>query len=393
MTDRALRGIAGAVFATSICLAVAGFLLKQSVTSEDAYGIPFLAFTVVGLVVVLRRPRNSVGWVFLVAGSAPTIGSFFMSTYAVRGSQIGLPGARIAEWMSTWAWFPGIAAFMTFGLLLFPSGTLPSTRWKPVAYLSSLLIVIVTASFAIQPGRMHAFDLSAPGHENPFGWEAGAAVVDAVLGVAPPLLPLLGFVSLLSLIFRYRHSGIEERQQIKWFAYSAFVLVVIVGLEKVFERVLGEAATSVLFVFGMVLPSVGAGVGILKYRLFDIDVVINRTLVYGVLTAILVGVYVGVVFVLQQVMTGITQDSDVAVAASTLAVAALFRPLRAKLQAFIDQRFYRRKYDAAATLARFSSRLRDQVDLESVNAQVLGVVRETIQPSHASLWLRPRSGS
>ncbi len=369
-------------------MAVAGFLLKEKFTSDDVFGIPFLAFTVVGLVVGLREPRNPVGWVFLLVGSTPTLG-FFSSSYAFRGLQTGLPGARVMEWVSSWAWFPGLGAFVTFGLLLFPDGRLPSRRWRAVAYLAGLLILVITLGFAFEPGPMEPFDPSLPSHENPYGWAAAGGVIEVILSVAFPFLPLLGFAGLVSLIFRYRHSRTEQRQQIKWFAYSAFVLVVIIVFEDVFDRVLGQRGAEVLFLFGMMFPSVGAGIGILKYRLYDIDVVINRTLVYGVLTAILAATYFGSVVLLQGLLAGVAEDSDLAVAASTLAVAALFRPLRVRVQGFIDRRFYRRKFDARMTLESFSARLREDVDLEHLAAELSGVVRDTMQPAHVSVWLRP----
>ncbi len=392
MSDRVLRGIVTAVFTGWISMAAAGFLLKREVTTEDISGVPFFAFTVVGLIVALREPRNAVGWVFLLGGSTPTIG-FFSSSYAFHAMETGYPGEVIAQWVSSWAWLPGLGTFVTLGLLLFPDGRLPSRRWRFVAYFSGLAILLITSGFALDPGPMDPFDPLMPSLENPFGWDRGGPVIDAVLSVAFPLLPLSAFAAFASLIFRYRHSRTEQRQQIKWFAYSSLVLVLIIAFESVLERILGERATEVVFLFGMVFPSIGAGIGILKYRLYDIDVVINRTLVYGVLTGILGLTYLGIVVSLHGVLSEITRESDLAVAVSTLAVAALFRPLRARVQAFIDRRFYRRRYDARMTLESFSSRLRDDVDLEHLAQDLAAVVRETMQPAHVSVWLRPRSVS
>ena len=389
MKDATLRRIAVAVFATILALGPLGFWLQGGVTLDDVFGLPFAGFATVGLVVALRRPRNPVGWVFLAVGLLPSIG-FFTSAYAVRSARTsgGLPAALVVEWVSSWAWFPGVASLVTFALLLFPDGKLPSRRWRVVPYLAVTLIIVVVAAMGLMPGRMEPFNPSLEPSMNPFGLRSAGGFLEGVMAFAFPMVPLLGLTCALSLAFRYRGAPLEQRQQIKWFAYSTVLLVAIILFEDPISALFGETVADGIFLTGMLFPSIGAGIGILKYRLYDIDVVINRTLVYGVLTAILAITYLGLVVAMQSVLGGVTEGSDLAVAASTLAVAALFRPLRSRVQAFIDQRFYRRRYDARMTLETFSARLRDDVDLEHLAADLTGVVVRTMQPAHASLWLR-----
>jgi hypothetical protein len=377
------------LFSLIILMGPIGFLLQGGVTFDDVFGLPFAGFAAVGLAVGLSSPRNPVGWVFLAVGFTPTVG-FLSSAYAVRSASIdgGLPAATIVEWVSSWAWFPGVALLCTFALLLFPDGKLPSRRWRPVPYLASSMIALVVVAIALTPGRMEPFNPSLQPSVNPFGVEQAAGILEALGSIGFVMVPLLGLTSAVSMAFRYRASAPAQRQQIKWFAYSTVMLVVIILFEDAISDLFGEAIADIFFLAGMLFPSVGAGIGILKYRLYDIDVVINRTIVYAVLTAALAVVYLSVVVVMQRALGGLTQESDLAIAASTLAVAALFRPFRSRIQAFIDQRFFRRKYDAGRTLESFSSRLRDTVDLDSLNGELIQVVGETMQPSHVSLWIR-----
>lgn len=394
MTDAARSRWALALYALVVALGVAGFILKGRVTADDVFGIPFFAFATVGAVVAARQPRNPVGWIFILVGLTPTTG-FFTGAYAARSLATpgGLPGDTVIEWVSSWAWFPGLGLLATFALLLFPDGKLPSHRWRGVPYLAVALIATVTASMAFLPGPMEPFDASLPSSQNPFGLVGAGALIETVEGVAFGLVPLLALTCALSLAFRYRRSSYDQRQQIKWFAYSAVVLVVVIAFETPISKLLGDAVAQGFFFAGMIFPSIGAGIGILKYRLYDVDVVINRTIVYAILSALLAASYLALVVVLQGILAGFGDDSDLAVAGSTLAVAALFRPLRSRVQAFIDHRFYRRKYDAHRTLETFSARLRDDVDLEHLAADLTGVVAQTMQPAHASLWLRKEMSS
>jgi hypothetical protein len=301
---------------------------------------------------------------------------------------------------------PTVGLVGTYLILLFPDGKLPSKRWRPVAWLSGAVIVLLSISGFFAPGPLQNIEKV----HNPFGLEAHPWLQNAVYLILP-LLPLCMLASAASLVTRYRRSRGEVRQQIKWIAFAASLMGILY---------LGIMSTGILIwllsapetpsdlgtqsLWGALLEDVGVlsfagvpvaiGFAVLKYRLYDIDLLINRTLVYGALTATLVAVYVGSIVVLQGLLRAlIGQESQLAIVASTLAVAALFNPLRHRIQAFIDRRFYRSKYDARKTLESFSSTLRDETDLEALRGNLVGVVRETMQPEHASLWLRPDSNS
>lgn len=379
----------------SIAMGISGLVLKQELVEADLAGVPFFAFGLMGAFVAARQPRNRIGWLFIVVGTMPVIG-FFTSNYAAYGifTRPGsLPLINLASWVSSWAWVPGVATLLTFGLLLYPDGDLPSRRWGFVPYGAGAVMAGAIAGIAFMPGKMEPFEEDGPRVENPFGIEGAGGLLEPLAGICFAGLLFFGALSVTSLFFRFRGASPKQRQQLKWFMYPAALLVLVVLLERPLQTLLGGPISELFFTLAIFLLPIGTGIGILKYRLFDIDVVINRTLVYLSLTAILVATYLGIVVLLQQALSGITRDSDIAVAGSTLAVAALFRPLRSRVQDFINHRFYRRRYDAAETLRAFSTRLRDQVDLDSLSVQMLQVVGDTIQPAHASLWLRPRGGS
>jgi hypothetical protein len=290
-------------------------------------------------------------------------------------------------------WAPAVG-LITYLILLFPDGKLPSMRWRPLAWLSGAVIILVSLSTALTPGRLP--DLG--GVRNPFGLEEYPWVAEAAQGVTL-LLPLCILASALSLVLRFVRSGGEEREQIKWLAFAALVSglgassVVIPsiilsndagGADPLWMNLLEDAEA--LSLAGV---PVAVGIAILRYRLYDIDTIINRTLVYATLTASLALVYVGSVVSLQSVLRVLTgQESTLAIVASTLLIAALFNPLRRRVQAFVDRSFYRRKYDARKTLEAFSAKLRDETDLDALNAEFVGAVRETMQPAHVGLWLR-----
>jgi hypothetical protein len=285
--------------------------------------------------------------------------------------------------------------------LLFPNGRLPSRRWRPLAWLSGAVIVLGSVGIALAPGPVEELG----GVCNPFGLEGAPWV--AYAAVVVPLLPVCVLASAVSLVLRYRRSGGEERQQIKWIAFAAsFVglvaLITVVSTLMFAPESLETAGTQPLWLellqdvelLSLAGVPVAVGFAILRHRLYDIDVVINRTLVYGSLTAVLVAVYFGSVVVLQYIFRALSGgESQLAIVASTLVMAALFNPLRRRVQAFVDRRFYRRKYDAAKTLAAFSAKLRDETDLEALNNELVEVVRETMQPAHVSFWLRPDTAS
>jgi hypothetical protein len=362
--------------------------------SDLLIGVPFLAFPIVGALIASRRPYNPIGWIclavgflFLLLGVAE-----YYSVYGVaQPDSVPFP-VGIAS-LSNWLWVPAVGLFATYLFLLFPDGRLPSRRWRPLAWLSGALIVLLSVSFGLAPGPVASLP---PGIRNPFGleelpWLSNAANVGFLL------LALCILASVVSLVLRYRRSRDEEREQIKWIAFAAsvvgllFLIGIVISFIYAHEPPSWSELLDVVTVLSYAGVPIAVGFAVLKYRLYDIDVIINRTLVYGSLTASLALVYFGSVASTQAIFrtfTGQEQQPQLAVVTSTLVIAALFNPLRRRIQAFIDRRFYRRKYDAAKTLEAFSAKLRDETNLEALNNELVGVVGETMQPAHVSLWLR-----
>jgi hypothetical protein len=362
--------------------------------------LPFLAFPLVGALIASRHPKNPIGWICLAAGiiwmlSNLTIGYGTYGLLAARPGSVPFPAAIGS--LGVWTWALTLGLLGIYLILLFPDGRLPSRRWRPLAWFSGAVIVLVSLGTALTPGRLP--DLG--GVPNPFGLEEYPWVAEAAQGVTL-LLPLCMLASALSLVLRFVRSGGEEREQIKWLAFAAlilglgsssFVIPSIIlsndagGADPLWMNLLEDAV--LLSVAGI---PVAIGFAVLKYRLYDIDVIINRTLVYGALTTALALVYFGGVATIQAIfraLTGQEEQTQLAIVVSTLVIAALFNPLRRRIQGFIDRRFYRRKYDAAKTLEAFSAKLRDETDLDALSDDLVGVVRETMQPAHVSLWLRP----
>ena len=358
----------------------------------------FLVFPLVGALIASRRPANPIGWLCLADGFL-WMTTNIIDYYSVYGTAKPgtLPFPLGAAAINNWLWVPSVGLLATYVFLLFPDGRLPSRRWRPLAWLSGVVIVSVSVGVMLSPGYL---DMPR-GIRNPFGLEA-APWVSTVAYAILPLLPLCMLASAVSLVLRYRRSKGDERQQIKWIAFAASLvaLVYLIAMVASFIRP-SEAWTTVGSVWWLNLLTIAAllsfvtipiavGFAVLKYRLYDIDLIINRTLVYGSLTVTLVALYFGGIVVLQRLFVLLTgQQSTLAVVASTLLIAALFTPLRRRIQGFIDRRFYRRKYDAAKTLEAFSAKLRDETDLNALSDDLVGVVKETMQPAHVSLWLRP----
>jgi len=361
--------------------------------------MPFLAFPMVGTLIASRRPNNPIGWICLATGIFLVL-AFLTGAYGVYGLVVN-PGsvpfpAQIGAF-TEWLWVPAVGLLGIYLPLLFPDGRLPSRRWRPLAWFAGALILLVSATTLLAPGPLP--DLGE-GVRNPFGLEGQPWLADAGIVLLPPFF-LCILASALSLILRYRRSGGEEREQIKWLSFAAslvglglmsnIVSTLIVAPETFTgseQPLLLGLLQDALLISDAGIP-VAIGFAVLKYRLYDIEVIINRTLVYGTLTAMLVLVYVGGVISLQYLLRLLTgQESNLAVVASTLGIAALFSPLRRRIQSFVDRRFYRRKYDARKTLEAFGSRLREETDLERISEDLLEVVDETMQPAHVSVILR-----
>jgi hypothetical protein len=396
MSARAAAWLAWFLWVLGLLLAAAILALVRAndpsqFRDQPFYLVGFLAFLSVGALVASRRPENPIGWIFCAVALSNFLWAFGWqyAVYALVTEPGSLPGGRVMAWFGTgWSATLGWGLMATFVPLLFPTGRLPSPRWRPVAWLAAALLALGMVALAFTPGPVSE---EGPPVPNPAGVEGASDAIALVENVAISLLMVIMVASVMSVVVRMGRSRGEERQQIKWFVFAIVLLVssIVLGILANFAPGFG-AFTNALQVLGVSSVPVAVGIAILRYRLYDIDRIINRTLVYGALTATLALVYFGSVVTLQyafRVLTG--GDSQLVIVASTLAIAALFQPLRRRIQIVIDRRFYRRKYDAARTLADFSARLRDETDLDALSADLVAVARDTMQPEYASLWLRP----
>jgi hypothetical protein len=381
--------------AASVALSVLNGSFQRDTGVNLALYLAFTAFMVVGAVIAGQRPGNAVGWLFSAVGLLSITGVLAMqyAGYAYITRPGSLPGAVVAAWYQQW-WTPMLILVFVFILLLFPTGRLLTARWRPVA----VAVAAATAGMVVLNALQPTLTLPDTGYTvgNPIGLAAAQDLQDGAVGaVLAGLLLICTGAAILSVVLRFRRSQGVERQQLKWFSYAAVLTVL---LELALDNIPALRFLAVLAVlFGLVIALIptAAGIAILRYRLYDIDRIINRTLVYGLLTALLAGVYAGVVLVLGQVFGGVGRDPPSwVVAGATLAVAALFQPARRRIQAMVDRRFNRRKYNTAQTIQAFSTRLRDQVDLDTLSTELLAVVDQTMEPTRVSLWLRPApSGS
>ena len=395
MGTRIATWLAYSVLAMAVILGALGSLL---LVLNDRFPPPsgdvllaFVSFLVVGVLIASRRPENPVGWMFCLIGLA-SVWEFFAQEYAFYAlvTQPGaLAGGVWMAWTQVWT-ATSLWALMLFALLLFPTGRLPSPRWRPFAWSAAVAFILVGVLLVFEPSRLQA------GVPNPTGIERAAGLIQMSMNIL--FLAVLGIVLATagSVIVRFRRARGAERLQLKWLTYPVGLLATSAGVgllnvQVLHNRIIEFVAAALGFV-AIAAITAAVGVAILRYRLYEIDLIINCTLVYGSLTAMLALVYFGGVTLLQGILRTLTgQESTLAVVASTLAIAALFDPLRRRVQGFVDRRFYRRKYDAAKTLAAFSARLRDETDLEALSNGLVGVVRNTVQPEHASLWLRPEA--
>lgn len=410
-----LAGLSVAMFVAGVALVLLTLSVEAPVTGHSSdFGAssgvgellifgPFLAFPVVGALVASRRPGNPIGWICL------TVGLFWMLiifgdqfTAYIVATTGSAPGPVMMDALTQGIWVPPVGLLGIYMVLLFPDGRLPSRRWRPLAWFSGAVIVAVSVGLVFSPGPLP----NRGGVRNPLGIE-GYPWVQTVGAFLVLLLPLCILASALSLVLRYRHSGREVRQQIKWLALAAsFVgLVYLIGLlgeylfvpevltSNVAPPLWASISQDMLLLSYAGIP-IAIGIAVLKYRLYDIDIFINRTLVYGALTASLAAVYFGSVTATQAIFHALTgSGSQLAIVASTLVIAALFNPLRRRVQSFIDRLFYRSKYDAARTLEILSVKLREETELDRLSGELVGVVQETMQPEHVSLWLRTSSSA
>jgi hypothetical protein len=348
-----------------------------------------LALILLGVLIVSRQSHNPIGWIFTWAGVA-VCSAFTADAYVAlsQTNHLHLPGMTVAAWYENVTAGPVIFGAFAFLFLLFPDGHVVSSRWRPIAWITGAATVAIFAASAFRPGPLGDY----PAINNPFGlsWDAGG--MDGPAGLSFFVLMAALMASAFSLVLRFRRSRGEERQQLKLFATAAVFSAVLLLSGPLFWFVIPgpfDQLWNVVFLLAVTILPLAIGVAMLKYRLYEIDVIINRALVYGSLTVTLGLLYMGGVIGLQALARAITgQTSDLAIAIVTLAVAGLFNPWRHRVQRFIDRRFYRHKYDASRTLAALSTRLRDQVDLEQMAGELTTVVQETMEPASVSLWLR-----
>jgi hypothetical protein len=358
-----------------------------------------VVFAIVAALIVSRQPRNALGWVLMVPVGLYVVGgpiASYIESLAPSPPEPTVPIVLMA-WFNGWNWLLLIIPLL-FIMLLFPNGQPPTPRWRWVgvaAIVWAALFVVLTVLLQ----QINSATTPNLVFDNPIGvLEQDTVERLRLIGVWIVGLLALVVACAVALFVRYRRANATEREQIKWLLYAcALFLVVYVGD---FVGGLGGKSSvggyiwGVFFGLSVIALPAAIGIAILRYRLYDIDLVINRTLVYGSLTVLLVLVYFGGVAATQAVFTVLTGQEEppqLAIVASTLVIAALFTPLRRRIQAFIDRSFYRRKYDAAKTLEGFSTKLRDETDLETLRVDLVEVVRETMQPAHVSLWLRPET--
>jgi hypothetical protein len=377
------------------CLLLSVVVLLALIRTDSSYApstsllssLPDLAITasflLAGLFVTWKRPENLVGWALLLSGGGMLLGGM-LSAYAelalLAKPQAGLPAGAAAGAGAAASWVPLMAGVFLM-LLVFPAGMLPTRALRRFAVLVLVGFLAVWAMLSTAPGKLAA-PLEA--YENPLAPTTSKAYVAVAI---PIIVSCLGSILVAAgiAVRRFRRSHGQEREQFKWLAASAGLLIVTLPFAAAFNwsRIAGA-----VFTLQLIALPVSVGIAVLRYRLYEIDIIVRRTLVYSTLTALLAGTYVVVVIGLQALFSPFTGGSNLAIAGSTLVVAALFMPVRSRVQHFVDRRFYRRRYDAQRTLETFGARLREQVDLETLGGELCVAVDETMQPAHVGLWLR-----
>ncbi len=412
---RLSRTAAWVVFGLSVALWIAGMAFGWLSRSLDTTGASwssggvlanalFVAalfpFPLTGLVIATRRPGNRIGWLLLAIGLAWGVANATSySDYALRLHHGSLPAAAEVGALGSGFWIVAIGITGTFLILLFPDGRLPGPRWRLVAWISAVSIPLGLLSLILTPGPLA--DAGYPHTQNPFGVSALGGVIDAAK-ILILVVPAMMVASASALIVRYRRSRGDARQQVKWLAASAgfvaMTYLVVEPLSAILYPSETHAPSWILLLQDVALLSFGLipvaiGIAILRHRLFDIDLIVRKTLVYAVLVACLAAIYLVGVYAIESVVRRLAgSSSTLAVTVSTLAVALAFQPLRRRIQAAVDRRFYRARYDAARTLEAFSVRMRGEIDLETLTGDVMSVVRDALHPAHATVWLRPSEG-
>ncbi|MEK7327792.1 MAG: hypothetical protein AAB217_21310 [Chloroflexota bacterium] len=383
---RSLARLAWAIWALALMFSILGLTLlalTRDLPFPERWGfrgfpaLLTLAFGTVGALIASRHPRNVIGWLFCVSGFLNGVQVFLEEyhVYANLAHPGTLPAGEVVQWIIAWLWVWASGTLWVFLLLLFPDGHLPSPRWRPIVWVSGAALAATALVFAFAPTRYS-------GYRHSFVIEAPDAIWGPVFTSIMTLLMACVLCAALSLLLRLRRAQGEKRQQLKWIVYAGVLLAAVSPFSSI-------NALSGLLILALLGVPAATAIAILRYRLYDIDIIIRRTLVYSVLSGALALVYFGTVVLLQQLFRALTgQQSAVAIVVSTLAIAALFAPLRRRVQDVIDRRFYRKKYDAAKTLAEFAATCRDETDLDTLTARLVEVVEETMQPESVTLWLK-----
>jgi hypothetical protein len=369
---RAVGMLAGTVVLVAVMLPLAAS--REEAFDTVLYATLPLVLGVVGTLIASRHPGNLIGWMFCglaLWGATAELGE----AYGYVAAERGLPGGVAGEWLISWSWIVDVAAWVVV-VLLFPDGRLPGRRWR-----MAIWVTLAGAALLFVGQALSAETAGFSGGRNPLGVDS--TLVDAAWPVGSALLVTGLVAAVVSSVLRYRRARGVERQQLKWFAYAGLILALVMPLAVAFwyRSVLLQILVGLSF---NAMP-LAIGAAILRYRLYDIDRIVSRTLAWALLTVVLGLGYAGVVLGLSWLLP---RSSSLAVAAATLAVAAVFQPVRRRIQAAVDRRFNRRRYDAARTIQAFSGRLREEVDLDTLTGELLTVVDDTMQPTHASLWLR-----
>jgi hypothetical protein len=391
MTD-ARRSVALAILGLDVLIAIFGTMAPGFVAGAPESLLPprslafpalFLAAGVTGVAILRRHPAHLVGWILALSSLVGALVHAMAGYTAVALYGGVLPGALYSAWIFSWLDVLHLAPLATLVLLLFPDGRLPSRRWAPVAWLAIADTVGLAVAVMFLPVPVPIF-----GTPNPFGIAPAAPILFAAAGAGFALEGILAIACAVSLVRRYRRASLDDQQRIKWVAYAGILVlpatIAILGLGLPLE------ATALLATLAYIPIPIAMAIAIVRYRLYDVDRLIDGTLVYGSVSLVLLGTYVLVVIALQGALAPFTAGSDIAVAGSTLIVVALFQPVRRRAQDMVDRRFYRSRYDAARIVDGFTARLRDVVDIDAVRDDLLEVVAATVQPGHAGLWLRSR---
>ena len=393
--DGSARGAIGAWLVTLViaCAATALVVLGRSSELRTTWGfagfgvLMAITFGTVGLLISVRVPGNRIGWLFAAIGLGSALQEL-IAAYVLYGGLVApgtLPWVAEIAWFEAWDWVPVAGIATTFLLLLFPDGRPPSPSWRPVAWLAAGAILVASIFLSIQPGPID----SAEFLNNPLGVNIGE-LAGPLGGVGFGALVLAVILSATSMVVRFRRSRLIEREQLKWFASAAVVAgLVFAGLGAIDSA---NKAFQILTIVALLGLPISAGIAILRYRLYDIDRIISRTIGWAVVTGVLGAIFAGTIVGLQTILADVTQAQTLSVAASTLVAFVLFQPLRRRVQSVVDHRFNRARYDAERTAAAFAERRRDQVDIAGLRVDLTGTIDSALHPRALGIWIR-RSGS